>query len=252
MFENDDAILPDDFEETPSEEVAEEVIEEKVSEEVETDVEDTKPTEEATPEETKFKLKLKYNSEELEIDEDKARELAQKGMNYDKAIERAKQESLDEYIASQNYEWNGNPIKTKSEYDQAMAEQELINKYKGQDLPEEVIKELVESKKFRDQYQNEKQQNESKSKQEKDMQEFIEAFPDVKGDDVKPETWEKVNSGVPLKYAYMEQERAELLSKAKVSEQNETNKKRAPVKGVSTHGTEDVSGDPFLDGFDSI
>jgi hypothetical protein len=31
---------------------------------------------------------VKYNKEEMELDEERARELAQKGLNYDKTIER--------------------------------------------------------------------------------------------------------------------------------------------------------------------
>jgi hypothetical protein len=86
---DEDMILPSDFE---------------MPAEVET-VEDTTPTEETeveAPETTEeepevqetgiidpnFKLKIKYNSEEMELDADRARELAQKGMNYDKVQEK--------------------------------------------------------------------------------------------------------------------------------------------------------------------
>lgn len=262
--EDEDTILPDDFEDTPTNETQEDTEELEAEE---TEVEDTtetkeepEPTEPTKEEAKQFKLKLKYNSEELEIDEDKARELAQKGMNYDKAVERAKQESLDEYIAKQGHEWNGKPVKTMAEYERAVAEQELMNKYKDQDLPEEVIKELVESKRFREQSMTEKQQSELKNAESKQYTDFTEMYPDVKAEDVKPETWLKAGfsdkgyepTGVSLKHAYMEQERAELLSKVKVKEQNETNKQRAPVKSVSNHGTEEGSQDVFLTGFDSI
>jgi hypothetical protein len=37
---------------------------------------------------TSFKLKVKYNKDEIELDQDKAVEYAQKGMNYDKVYER--------------------------------------------------------------------------------------------------------------------------------------------------------------------
>src|SRR5690606_18990352 len=42
-------------------------------------------------------LKLKYNGEEREVDEEEARNLAQKGMNYDKVQQRLKeqQDALD-------------------------------------------------------------------------------------------------------------------------------------------------------------
>lgn len=248
--EDDDAILPDDFVDTPVEE-----MEEPQDDTFESDAEDTKPAEEPTePEPTVEtpKIKVKYNHEEKEIDLEEAAVLAQKGMNYDKAVERAAQQARDAYIAEQGHEWNGKKITTEAEYKQALMERDLIEKYKDQGLPDEVIQELVESRKFREQYQSQQQQNESKQKQESEYAEFVAIYPDVDPKSIKPETWDRVNAGTPLKYSYMEQERVELMAKAKVQEQNQINRQKAPVRSVSDHGTGDTTSDPFLEGFDSI
>lgn len=256
MFaEDDDMILPDDYSDTPTEtpQESEDTIE--LDEQA---AEDTKPAEDQpAPEKQEpptepLKIPIKYNKEERLLTVEEAAELAQKGMNYDKAVERAKQEARDAYIAEQGHEWNGKKITTEAEYKQAIMERDLMQKYQDQGLPDEVVQELVENRKFREQYQSSQQEAETKQKQKADFDAFLEAFPGVDPTSIKPETWEKVNSGVPLKYAYMEQERAELLTKAKVQEQNQANQQKAIVRGVSDHGAGDTAIDPFIEGFDSI
>lgn len=68
---------------------------------------DTPTTEEpeAPAGETKRTLKLKYNGEEKDVDEEEARTLAQKGMNYDKVQQRLQeqQNALDELAQLQGY-----------------------------------------------------------------------------------------------------------------------------------------------------
>ena len=79
---------------------------------------------------------------------------------------KAAQAARDALIAENGYSWNGKPITTEAEYKQALREQELTEQYKAKDLPDDVIQELVESKKFREQYESEKQTTAQKDKQE--------------------------------------------------------------------------------------
>jgi hypothetical protein len=83
---DEDMILPSDFE-MPTE--VETVEDTTPTEETEAEAPETQEQEPQTeqPEQTPF-LKVKYNKEEMELDEERARELAQKGLNYDKTIER--------------------------------------------------------------------------------------------------------------------------------------------------------------------
>jgi hypothetical protein len=118
------------------------------------------------------KIKIKYNHQDMELPYEEAVQHIQKGMNYDKAVERARQEALDEYIASLNYEWNGKPIKTKAEYDQALKEKEIFERYQAQGLPEDVINELVASKRFREESLAEKQAREAEIAKTQQEQEF--------------------------------------------------------------------------------
>jgi hypothetical protein len=97
MFE--DAILPDDFgQETDLPQS--EVVTDETPVETELDTNPTDETEEINgqepvqAEQSPF-LKIKYNKEEMELDEATARELAQKGLNYDKQVERLQQLESD-------------------------------------------------------------------------------------------------------------------------------------------------------------
>lgn len=260
MFENDeDVILPDEETAEPqvdetqeTEEVSEEsATEESVSEEVDTN--ETEQTEDMTEAEKKSFLKVKYNKEEIELDEENAKELAQKGLNYDKAIERAKQDSRDAYIAEQNYEWNGKPITTEAEYKQALQEKELMDKYKDQNLPDDVISELIENRKFREQYKSKEQEQQEKAKQEQDFQEFLEAYPDIKAEDIPKEVWEDHAKGKTLVDAYSRHENKKLKEQLSALKKNEENTKKAPVGSVTQHGSQEIAGeDDFLKGFNSI
>lgn len=221
--------------------------------------EDSEPTSEEpvaevqNQEPTPQTLKVKYNHEEKELSYEEAVELAQKGMNYEKAVERAKQEALDSYIAEQGYEWNGQAITTYEQYQQALKEQELIEQYQDAELPDEVIQELIENRKFREQYMAQQEEQQKQLQEQKAFEEFAEAFPDVDPESIPVEVWQKYESGVPLKYAYMEHEMTKLRTLANVQKQNTQNQNK-PTLGVTSFGSGEPqkSVDPFLEGFDSL
>lgn len=263
----DDIILPEGFE-MPQPEGTEPVVETQEQTEPET----VEPGEDTTPPDTTEqpevtepqKIRVKFNHEEKELTVEEAAQLAQKGMNYEKAVERARQEAAqqarDAVIAEMGYTWNGKPITTESEYKQALAEQELINKYKDRELPEEVIKELIENRRFREESMKEKQTKETQAKEQAQFAEFFEYFQDANGrafdpakDSIPAEVQEAVSKGVPLKFAYMEHHNKELRNRIKIETQNKANKAKAPVGGVTVNGgTPPTSEDLFLKGFNSL
>lgn len=77
IIPDEDVILPDDFQEVDN------PAEPQAGEEP---AEDTTPEADKQPE--PYKLKVKYNHEEMEIPENEAIPLIQKGLNYDKLQER--------------------------------------------------------------------------------------------------------------------------------------------------------------------
>ena len=181
-------------------------------------------------------LEIKYNKEQIRIDREQAKELAQKGMNYEKAIERARQEARDSYISEQGYEWNGKAITTESDYQQALKEKEMIEQYQQKDLPDEVIQELVENRKFRENY--EKQQNEiqTKTQRDRDFQNLLEAYPDTKADSIPLSVWETVEKGESLVNAYMRYENQLLKQKLNIEQKNQENV-NSSIGAVRSSGT---------------
>lgn len=144
-------------------------------------------------------IKVKFNHQELELPYEEAVQHIQKGMNYDKAIERARQEAAqeaaqkarDEWIAEQGYAWKGKPITTEAEYKQALQEQEIEEKLRLQysSLPDEIIDEILENRRFREETLAEKktrEEAERKTQEEKDLvtrrdtmyDEFMTEFPE--------------------------------------------------------------------------
>jgi hypothetical protein len=260
MPDFEDMILPDDFQAdtTPEETVEPETIE--TEEPVET-VEDTTPTETTEPTlETPQTLKLKYNKEEREIPIDEAVLLAQKGMNLEKAVERAKQEARDSYIAEQGFEWNGEPITTEAQFNQAKQEQQWMEEYQNRDLPPEIIEELIKGRQFREESLAEKKAKAEEEKINTEYNKFFEYFREANGreyvptQDVIPQNvWDAVNQGEPLKFAYMAHENSQLRTQLSTLKQNQSNAQKAPVGSVTAHGgTEVASEDDFMKGFNSI
>lgn len=241
--------VSDEFEQDPSDFETEET-EESTNETVET-VEEVKETTEPQ------KIKVKFDREERELSVEEASLLAQKGMNYERAVARAAQEARDAYIAEQGYEWQGKPITNEAEYKQAIAEKEMMDKYK--DLPPELMQEIVESRRDREERAKEKQAKETEAKQQGDYNDFFQYFESVnerrfdpKTDTLPQEVIEAANNGQPLKYAYMEHFTKQLRNSLKVSKQNETNKQKAPVGSITSHGNNAKEPiDPFLEGWDS-
>lgn len=101
------------------------------------------------------------------------------------AIERAKQEAeksaqdtaqkaKDELIASMNYEWKGKKITTETEYKQALQEKEIEDgiRKKYENLPDEVVNEIIENRKFREQFQAKEKELQKQEKARKAKEEY--------------------------------------------------------------------------------
>ena len=75
-------------------------------------------------------------------------------------------------------------------------------------------------------------------------------FPNVAPNTIEGSVWEKVNQGIPLKYAFMEQEMNRLKAENSILQNNNNNKKKAVVNPIGNGNEENY--DPFLDGFNSL
>jgi len=204
-------------------------------------------------------IKVKFNHEEREIPYEEAVTHIQKGMNYEKAVERARQEARDSWIAEQGYEWKGKPIKTEAEYKQALQEQEMENKIRAQysNVPDEIVNELLEGKRFREQYQTEKQTSEQKAAEQKMYADFLEAYPDIKPEEIPAEVWKEVKEGKNLTDAYVRYENKRLKDEMSKYQQQQQTQQANDKNAVTSTGavknlTKPQTQDPFLDGFNSV
>ena len=109
------------------------------------------------------------------------------------------------------------------ENDRKWEEQQALNQLIQQNIPEEYAKKLLEHDKFMQEYQTEKQQREQKEKEQKMYLEFLEAYPDVKPEDVPAEVWQEVAKGRNLLDAYVRYENKRLKDEmAKFQQQQQT------------------------------
>lgn len=250
--EEDDVILPDEDIILPDDDTTdEEPAEPQAGEEP---AEDTTPEADTKPE--PYKLKIKYNHEEMEIPEDEAIPLIQKGMNYDKLQERynaiqndprlsryQKVEQISKLLGYQSDEQLIDAL--YQNYYQLTAQQRGLT-------PEQIRKEH-ELNQERERLQREKEVAQQQQQANAMYERFLQSFPNVQPQDIKPETWEKVRNGMDLTAAYVEQRNQELETQLKLLKQKEKNKNQAPVGGVTQHGSTDTQGkDPFEMGFDSV
>jgi hypothetical protein len=250
--EEDDVILPDEDIILPDDDTTdEEPAEPQAGEEP---AEDTTPEADTKPE--PYKLKIKYNHEEMEIPEDEAVPLIQKGMNYDKLQERynqiqndprlSKYEKVQQVSKLLGYQSDDQLLDALYQtYYQTTAQEQGLT-------PEQVRKEHELQQKEAQLSAKEKAELQERQKTEM-YDRFLTAYPNVKPQDIKPETWEKVKAGIDLTVAYTQQVNEELQAQIKMLKQKEKNKNQAPVGGVTQHGSTDTQKiDPFLEGFDSI
>lgn len=196
-------------------------------------------------------IKVKFNHQEMEVPLDQAQTLIQKGMNYDKVQEQLQnvQNSSGMQYLYELSQRSGMTIDEMVDYWRGQEEQQQINELVQKNIPPEYAKEMIENRKFRAAQKIKEQQTQKDEANQKEYRDFVQAYPNVQAEDVPEEVWDKVNNGVPLKYAYMEYENSQLKEKNKIQETNISNKKKAVVKGVS--GTPmNEKYDPFLAGFD--
>lgn len=253
---DEDMILPDDFQDDlPQSEETPETVEPSVETQ-----ETTEPTEQA--EQTSPFLKVKYNKEEMELDEATARELAQKGLNYDKTIERLQALESDprlSFIENLAKQHNMSPQEYIDAVNQQQ-EQDRINQLVEQGISEELAQEMLENRKFREQFESEKRTKAEEAKKNQEFNEFFDYFRQANGkdfnaqsDEIPQSVWEANANGVPLKFAYMEHQNNQFKQQLQTLKQNESNAQKAPVRSVTAHGSTQVDAeDDFLAGFNSI
>ena len=236
-----------------SNQIQEENVFSDATEEEENLFEDEENTNESSEEEVKeeeipkYSLKVKYNNEEKELNEEDARMYAQKGMNYDKIYEpleklaRANNMQVGEYLNQLNA--------TQHEFEVSKEVERLRGDSKYADLSDEILQEIANSRitenynqQAQTQQENENIALEKEFARQVDM--FKREYPDIEPNDVDEEVFNLVRQGYTLLEAYNKWDRTS--AKQKAIRQNEENKKRS--LGNTTNAKK-VETDDFLSGF---
>lgn len=153
---------------------------------------------------------------------------------------KASEEARNAVIAEENIIWNGKQLTTYAEYKEMQKEQVLRKQYENQDLPEEVLNEIIEGKRFREQYESKAAEMERLAKEKTDAESFLQAYPDVKAEDIPKEVWAEVDKGKSLVDAYARHEnqilREQLAEAKKAKEIEALNEQNASTSTGSVTG----------------
>lgn len=225
------------------------------------EAEETETSESVTeePVTNPFELKIKYNGEEQVLDEETARTLAQKGMNYDRFYEpierlaRMNNMSVGDYLNRLN--------DTQVQYEVSKEVQNLRNNPKYENVSDEVLEEIANShvmeniglqdRRFEEQQRGIADAEQAKVQRDIDL--FMEEYPEFKNkgpEALDPKVFDYVKQGYTLLEAYNKWSRQQVnpqdVAKQKTSKLNEENKKRSLGNTTNAGSTE---ADDFLKGF---
>lgn len=148
----------------------------------------------------------------------------------------AKAKARDELIAEMYGKTHG--INTYAEYQQALAKQEeeqRLSELLNEGISEKFATELIENRKFREQYEAEQRSKQQQAQQQADLQDFISAFPSVKAEEIPTEVWQANAKGVPLRYAYAEHA-LKLARDAEAKLKANADNAKGSMGSVSTNG----------------
>lgn len=193
-------------------------------------------TQQATAPQT---IKIKYNHEEKEIPLDEATNYIQKGMNYDKVYEQLN--SLQSNPALGFVEnlakTSGMTIEQYIEAANKQIEQDRLNQLIQQNIPEDLAKEIMANRQFRQQYEAKQKDIEAQEKRNADYQTFVKTYPDIKPETIPGEVWNNVNKGMSLVDAYTRYENQKLKAQMEKLTQSQQTQQTNQANAASSTGS---------------
>jgi hypothetical protein len=259
---DEDAILPDDFEET----FESDLPADNETPEIDTTESEETPAaegEETLSEQDQQLFNVKYNKEEKQLTLEEMTKYAQMGMNYDKVQGQLQELQNDpgrtflQDLAKNNGFDNVNDFINDFK---AAQEQSRIDELIQQNIPEEYAKKMIEMEKFQQQFEQQQQQKEQEQREIEEFKGLNEVFREFNDRDFNPDT-DRIpdevfqvaqENGVPLKFAYESFMAKQLKQQQQIYKQNEQNFKRNVGTSTTQHGSVQTEAeDDFLAGFDS-
>ena len=236
-LDNFDALWNDDDEFVPSNEpdaqpeAKEDEAEDKTGEEPE-NADDAQP--EQKPEAENQRFKLKVNGEEIEVGLDEGITLAQKGKDYDRV--KTERDNLKTDSATMN------KLKAQGDFLEELAKSSdmtvdqlmentrarmLMNEHEGM-TEEEALKQVREkASKATEKKESEKAEATPEERRQAMFANFLQAYPDVKAEDIPQEVWNDAGRTYDLVGAYQRHENRELRKEIETLRQNNKNKERS-------------------------
>ena len=252
-----DDYVPEETTEGTTEEITETEPTTESTETVETPTEETTNTEE--PVETSF-LRVKFNGEERELNEEEARTFAQKGMNYDRFYEpierlaRLNNMTVGEYVNQLN--------DTQVQYEISKEMDSMREDPKYANIDDSVLEEIASARVNQNmgerdrsyESQIKEQADAQQAQAQKEIDKFMEEYPEFRNkgpEALDPKVFDFVKQGYTLLEAYNKFQRetsnkVQAEAKAKAQQLNEDNKRKA-LGNTSNAG--EVEKDAFLSGF---
>lgn len=242
--EADESVPAQDVE--PAEVTAESTQEEQTAQTAE-----EPPAQEDEPAQEPY-LTVKHNHEEHALTREEARQLAQKGMNYDHVageLQRLRDDpaqKLFEQLAQQSG-------MTREEYLKAVQtqmEQAETQKLARAGVPESYARELLESKRRLAELEAANQATAEKLREQERREaaqqiwaRFFDAHPDVKSyGELPTEVKNAIAAGEAPESAYTRYENAQLKEQVKKLQQQQENRDKAPGSAASDAGAEEADG----------
>lgn len=197
-------------------------------------------------------LTIKHNHEEHSLTREEARQLAQKGMNYDHVADELKR--LREDPAQQLFEQLAQQSgMTREEYLKAVQtqmEQAETQKLARAGVPESYARELLESKRRLAELEAANQATAEKLREQERKEaaqqiwaRFFDAHPDVKSyGELPTEVKNAIAAGEAPENAYTRYENAQLKEQVKKLLQQQENRDKAPGSAASDAGAEEADG----------
>lgn len=218
-----------------------------------------------TPLLDKLSKEVKYMDEEVKIEDvDFLRNTFQKGLDYDRKVEKLNElENSEEltYIKAKSKEAGMTPteyIKAIKDYEEQQAKQQEeaeIDEMVENGVAENIARKVIETNRVAKELEAEKlrirQEQEALQKQKQKDQEntdFLRAYPEVNVKDIPKEVFVEAEK-IGLLGAYARYENAKLKQELELAKQNQKNEKTSLVKSVTEHGGLDLEiEDDFLKG----
>jgi hypothetical protein len=221
--------------------------------------EQAEPKQEAEEQGADQQFVLKHLGEVKTVNRDEVIALAQKGLDYDRKVEKLTDENADykeflQELADINkldikqlmQTTRARLLKTRmAQEGKEISESEALLTVQKQET--EKAQARAQAKQDEAKKLEEQKQAEAEQKKNADVARFVENFPNVKAEEIPQSVWEEVRKGADLTAAYARYQNAELKKEIEALKLNEKNRTRST--GSRKTAGASAAKDPFDDGW---